>query len=48
MQLADWLFTLLALRSDDPHGRSALDVALASAKEPAQPSAPPPRPAQHV
>ena len=26
MQLADWLFTLLLLRSDDPHGRSAVDV----------------------
>jgi hypothetical protein len=26
MQLADWLFMLLMLRSDDPHGRSALDV----------------------
>jgi len=48
MQLADWLFTLLALRSDDPHGRSALDLALTSAQKPQQPAAPPARPAQHL
>jgi hypothetical protein len=38
MQLADWLFMLLMLRSDDPHGRSALDVTR-SRPEPAGPAA---------
>jgi hypothetical protein len=28
MQLADWLFTLLLIRSDDPHGRTALEMTL--------------------
>jgi hypothetical protein len=41
MQLADWLFMLLMLRPDDPHGRSALDVTR-SRPEPAKTAAVPP------
>jgi hypothetical protein len=35
MQLADWLFMLLLLRSDDPHGRSAVDIAQPPRPDPA-------------
>jgi hypothetical protein len=46
MQLADWLFTLLMLRSDDPHGRSALEVTLAP-PQPARTIEPVPPPDRH-
>ena len=36
MQLADWLFMLLLLRSDDPHGRSAVDIAQPPRPDPAR------------
>ena len=44
MQLADWLFTLLLIRSDDPHGRTVLDMAT-PARQPAPALPPPSRPA---
>jgi hypothetical protein len=48
MQLADWLFTLLALRSDDPPGRTALDVTLPSPTQAPRPATPQDRPTEHV
>jgi len=41
MQFADWLFMLLMLRSDDPHGRSALDVTRSRPEPAARPDASP-------